>query len=161
MTPERRSVGLIGLGHMGSRIALKLLEAGHEVHVWDRGREAAREPEAKGARMTLAVNIVLGVGMEALAEAIAFGDAVGLERDRLLDGLEQLSVVSPAHKPKIANARKNDYPVTFGLRLMHKDFGLVLAYAEEAGLDLPATAASAEVCAAELATGREDADSRP
>src|SRR2546423_10051543 len=50
MTPERRSVGLTGLGHMGSRIASKLLEAGHEVHVWDRGREAARELEAKGAR---------------------------------------------------------------------------------------------------------------
>jgi 3-hydroxyisobutyrate dehydrogenase-like beta-hydroxyacid dehydrogenase len=42
--------------------------------------------------------------MQALAEAIALGEAVNLERDRLLDALEQLAVVPPALKPKIANA---------------------------------------------------------
>jgi 3-hydroxyisobutyrate dehydrogenase-like beta-hydroxyacid dehydrogenase len=51
MSAEGRKVGVIGLGQMGSRIAAKLLEAGHEVHVWDRKRERARELEAKGAHV--------------------------------------------------------------------------------------------------------------
>jgi 3-hydroxyisobutyrate dehydrogenase-like beta-hydroxyacid dehydrogenase len=40
-----------------------------------------------GAKMKLGANILLGVGMQALAEAIALGEAVNLERDRLLDAL--------------------------------------------------------------------------
>jgi 3-hydroxyisobutyrate dehydrogenase-like beta-hydroxyacid dehydrogenase len=111
-----------------------------------------------GAKMKLVVNIMLGVGMEALAEAITFGEAVGLDRERLLDALEHTAVVAPAHKPKLANVRRNDYPVAFPLRLMHKDFGLVLGHARDAGIDLPATRASAEVCGDELAASGDDVD---
>jgi 3-hydroxyisobutyrate dehydrogenase-like beta-hydroxyacid dehydrogenase len=111
-----------------------------------------------GAKMKLVVNTMLGVEMQALAEAIAFGESIGLERRRMLDSLEQLAVLSAAHRPKLANARRDDYPVAFALRLMHKDFGLVLDRAAELGLELPATAASAAVCASTLDAEDEDVD---
>jgi 6-phosphogluconate dehydrogenase len=43
-------IGLIGLGRMGSNIALRLLEGGHQVVVYDLRSEAARELIKNGAR---------------------------------------------------------------------------------------------------------------
>lgn len=115
-------------------------------------------PRGSGAKMKLAVNVLLGVGMQALAEGIALGESLGLDRDRLLGGLGQTAVVAPAHAPKLENVRRGEYPVAFALGLMHKDFGLILAHAEDVGLDLPAAAASADVCAAVLEQVRDDVD---
>jgi 3-hydroxyisobutyrate dehydrogenase-like beta-hydroxyacid dehydrogenase len=115
--------------------------------------------EGAGTKMKITVNTLLGDGMQALAEAIALGEAVGLERERLLDGLAQTAVVAPAHRSKLENAKHDEYPPTFPLALMHKDFGLVLDAARNAGLDLPATAASARACETELEqTGDDDVD---
>lgn len=115
-------------------------------------------PLGAGAKMKLAVNIVLGVGMEALAEAIVFAEGVGLDRATVLETFGHLAVVAPAHHGKLEHAAKNDYPVEFALRLMAKDFGLVLAHAEEHGVELPATKASAEVSERALAVSNEDED---
>ncbi|HWE82024.1 MAG TPA: NAD(P)-dependent oxidoreductase [Gaiellaceae bacterium] len=111
-----------------------------------------------GAIGKLVTNTLLGIGMEALAEGIALGEAAGLDRDRLLDMLDQLAVVAPAHKPKIALAREDKYPVAFALRLMSKDFGLALDLARELGIQLPATEASARIAAEELEAATEDVD---
>jgi 3-hydroxyisobutyrate dehydrogenase len=43
-------LGYIGLGLMGSRMALRLVAAGHEVSVWNRGRDKVSALVAKGAR---------------------------------------------------------------------------------------------------------------
>lgn len=42
-------IGFIGLGKMGSAIAINILNAGHEVTVWNRSPEPVRELEGKGA----------------------------------------------------------------------------------------------------------------
>lgn len=111
-----------------------------------------------GAKMKLVVNTLLGVGMEALAEAIVFGEAVGLDRDRMLDALDEVAAIAPAHKPKLQNARTGEYPATFPLRLMSKDFELILAAAKDAGVELPATAASAKTSADALESADDDVD---
>jgi 3-hydroxyisobutyrate dehydrogenase-like beta-hydroxyacid dehydrogenase len=115
-------------------------------------------PHGAGAKMKLAVNLMLGVEMQALAEAIAFAEATGLDRSTVLDTLEQMAVVSAAHKPKIDNARKGIYPVTFALRLMSKDLDLIHETASELGLELPAAQAAGEVFATELAQAEKDED---
>jgi 3-hydroxyisobutyrate dehydrogenase-like beta-hydroxyacid dehydrogenase len=43
------TVGIVGLGGMGSRMALRLLQAGHEVLVWNRTREKAAPLVEQGA----------------------------------------------------------------------------------------------------------------
>jgi 3-hydroxyisobutyrate dehydrogenase len=43
------TVGIVGLGGMGSRMALRLLRAGHEVLVWNRTREKAAPLVEQGA----------------------------------------------------------------------------------------------------------------
>jgi 3-hydroxyisobutyrate dehydrogenase-like beta-hydroxyacid dehydrogenase len=115
-------------------------------------------PVGAGAKMKLVVNTLLGDGMQALAEAIDLGEAVGLDRTKLLDGLGELAVVAPAHKPKLENVRKGEFPVAFALRLMHKDFGLVLDQAAEHGVSMPATQASAAANEAALHEADGDVD---
>jgi 3-hydroxyisobutyrate dehydrogenase-like beta-hydroxyacid dehydrogenase len=45
------NIGFIGLGHMGSAIAGRLLRAKHEVRVWNRSAQAARALEKEGAKV--------------------------------------------------------------------------------------------------------------
>jgi 3-hydroxyisobutyrate dehydrogenase-like beta-hydroxyacid dehydrogenase len=44
-------VGFVGLGHMGTPMALDLLKAGHRVIVYNRTRGKAEALAAKGARI--------------------------------------------------------------------------------------------------------------
>jgi len=112
-------------------------------------------PSGSGAIMKLVVNALLGIGMQAIAEAVAFGEKSGLDRNRLLEVLSQTAVVAPAHVGKLQRAMKNDYSPQFPLRLMHKDFGLMLSQAAAAGADMPATRAAFEVNSAQSTQGAE------
>jgi 3-hydroxyisobutyrate dehydrogenase-like beta-hydroxyacid dehydrogenase len=111
-------------------------------------------PSGSGATMKLVVNSLLGIGMQALAEAIALGEKAGLDRNRLLNVLSETAVVAPAHAGKLERAIKSDYGPQFPLRLMNKDFGLILDLAA-VGAQMPATRAAFEVNAAQSARGQE------
>jgi len=108
-------------------------------------------PSGAGATMKLCVNTLLGLGVQALAEAIALGVKAGLPRERFLQVLGETAVVSPSQKAKLENVRKDEYPPAFALRLMFKDFGLIVETAMELSVPMPATAAAVQVAAAEHA----------
>ena len=112
--------------------------------------------DGSGVAMKLVVNALLGVGMQAIAEAVALGSSLGLPRDLLFDTLAKTAVVAPAHTGKLATAKADDYAPQFPIRLMRKDFGLVLAAAAQSGLSMPATVAAAAINAAEAASGGEE-----
>jgi 3-hydroxyisobutyrate dehydrogenase-like beta-hydroxyacid dehydrogenase len=113
-------------------------------------------PAGSGSTMKLCVNALLGLGVQALAEAVALGLKAGLDRDRLLDVLGATVVLSPSQRSKLENVRKDAYPPTFPLRLMFKDFGLILDTAMGLSAAMPITAAAQQVCAAEFARQRAD-----
>ncbi len=83
-------------------------------------------PCGSGTTMKLVVNTLLGVGMQAIAEAVALGQKAGLNRDRLFEVLSHTAVIAPAHAGKLAKAARNDYTPQFAIRLMNKDFRLIL-----------------------------------
>ncbi len=112
-------------------------------------------PSGSGATMKLVVNSLLGIGMQAIAEAVALGEKAGLDRNRLLNVLSETAVVAPAHLGKLERAMKSDYSPQFPLRLMNKDFGLILNLAAAVGAQMPATRASFEVNVAQSAEGQE------
>src|SRR5271169_4119802 len=112
-------------------------------------------PSGSGATMKLVVNTLLGIGMQAIAEAVALGEKAGLDRDRLLEVLSQTAVVAPAHVGKLQRAMVGDYSPQFPLRLMNKDFGLILKLAAAVGAETPATRAAFEINAAEWAQAQE------
>jgi 3-hydroxyisobutyrate dehydrogenase-like beta-hydroxyacid dehydrogenase len=108
-------------------------------------------PSGSGSMTKLCVNALLGMGMQALAEALALGERSGLRRGRLLEAFAETSVLSPSQRSKFDNIQRDVYPATFPQRLMFKDFGLILQRALELAVAMPATAAAAQVAAAEHA----------
>jgi 3-hydroxyisobutyrate dehydrogenase len=106
-----------------------------------------------GTTMKLVVNTLLGLGMQALAEAIALGEKAGVEKELLLDVLGQTSVLTPGQKSKLENVRREQYPTNFALSLMHKDFRLVLSQAYDLSVSMPATAAAQQMYTAAIAKG--------
>ena len=113
-------------------------------------------PSGAGATMKLVANSLLGVGMQALAEALVLGQRAGLDRTTLLDVLEQTAVVTPGQKHKLANARSGAYPVEFPLRLMYKDLLNVEQLAGRIAVPTPAVAAARQMYAVEQTKGREE-----
>ena len=109
-----------------------------------------------GTAMKLVANTLLGVGMQAIAESIALGQKEGLDRHRLLEALSHTAVIAPAHLGKLSRADAGDYSAQFAIRLMNKDFGLVLETAAAAKVPMPATAAAFQMNVAEFNEGKEE-----
>jgi 3-hydroxyisobutyrate dehydrogenase-like beta-hydroxyacid dehydrogenase len=112
-------------------------------------------PSGSGAAMKLVVTTLLGIGMQAIAEAVALGEKAGLDRNRLLDVLSQTAVVAPAHAGKLQRAKKSDYSPQFPIRLMNKDFGLIFNLAAAVGARMPAAGAAFEINARQTDEGPE------
>jgi 3-hydroxyisobutyrate dehydrogenase-like beta-hydroxyacid dehydrogenase len=109
-----------------------------------------------GTAMKLVVNTLLGVGMQAIAEAVVLGEKAGLDRERLLEVLSQTAVIAPAHVGKLARAATNEYSPQFPLRLMNKDFQLILKAAAQEHIPMPATEAAFRVNSDELSRNDEE-----
>jgi 3-hydroxyisobutyrate dehydrogenase-like beta-hydroxyacid dehydrogenase len=102
-------------------------------------------PSGAGTTMKLVVNAILGIGMQAIAEAAALGERAGLSRDVLLEVLAQTAVVAPAHAGKLSRAARGDYSPQFPLPLMNKDFSLILELAAGVDAAMPATSAAFQI----------------
>jgi len=102
-------------------------------------------PSGAGTTMKMVVNAILGIGMQAIAEASALGEKSGLSREILLQVLAQTAVIAPAHVGKLSRAARGDYSPQFPLPLMNKDFRLMLELAGEVGAKMPATSAAFQV----------------
>jgi 3-hydroxyisobutyrate dehydrogenase-like beta-hydroxyacid dehydrogenase len=99
-------------------------------------------PGASGVRMKLVVNLLLGVGMEAVAEALSLGQHLEIDRDVLLDVLSKTTVIPSAFLGKFGKIKNDNYSPEFPLRLMSKDLNLVLEAAAYSGASLPAATAA-------------------
>jgi 3-hydroxyisobutyrate dehydrogenase len=113
-------------------------------------------PSGSGTTMKLVVNTLLGLGLQAVAEAISLGEKAGLDKHLLVEVLGQTTAVAPTHKAKLVNVKNETYPITFALPLMRKDFSLIMHLAAELSVAMPATAAAAQMYSAALAQGNDE-----
>jgi 3-hydroxyisobutyrate dehydrogenase len=113
-------------------------------------------PSGMGTTMKMVVNTLLGLGMQALAEAIALGEKAGIQKGLLLDVLGQTTVLTAGQKAKLANVKSEQYPTQFALSLQHKDLRLILNEADEISVSMPATAAAHQMYTAALAKGMDE-----
>ena len=102
-------------------------------------------PATAGVRMKLVANLLLGVNMEAIAEAVSLGEHLELDRDLLLDVLPKTAVIAPAFLGKILKIKAGDYSPQFPLHLMSKDMNLVHSAADRSGAVLPATSSTQHI----------------
>jgi 3-hydroxyisobutyrate dehydrogenase-like beta-hydroxyacid dehydrogenase len=102
-------------------------------------------PATAGVRMKLVVNLLLGLNMEAIAEAISLGEHLDLNRNILLDVLPKTAVIAPALSGKFSKIKADDYSPEFPLHLMNKDLNLVQSAADRSGAELPAGWATKQI----------------
>jgi 3-hydroxyisobutyrate dehydrogenase-like beta-hydroxyacid dehydrogenase len=74
----------------------------------------------------------------------------------LLEVLSQTAVVAPAHVGKLKRVATNEYSPQFPLRLMNKDFQLILEAAAQEQISMPATEAAFYVNSDELSRSDEE-----
>jgi 3-hydroxyisobutyrate dehydrogenase-like beta-hydroxyacid dehydrogenase len=109
-------------------------------------------PGSSGIQMKLVVNLLLGVGMQAIAEAVSLGEHLQIDRNVLFDVLSKTTVIPPAFGGKLQKIKNNDYSPEFPLRLMSKDMNLVMESAKTSGADLPAARVAQSVLASSLSS---------
>jgi len=107
-------------------------------------------PGSSGVQMKLVVNLLLGLDMQALAEAVSLGEPLKIDRNKLLDVLSKTAVIAPAMLGKIRKIKESDYSPEFPLRLMSKDMDLVMDAARAAGAELPTASVAQSVLASNV-----------
>jgi 3-hydroxyisobutyrate dehydrogenase/glyoxylate/succinic semialdehyde reductase len=98
-----------------------------------------------GTSMKMVINLLLGTGMAAFAEAMALGQGLGLSPGMLFDSLLGTPVVAPFLAAKRDKIDNHHYDVEFPLRWMQKDMHLATMSAYETGVALPLTNLSKEM----------------
>jgi len=115
-------------------------------------------PHGAGQTVKLAMNLILALQVEALAEALALVARAGLQGEKLVEVLQSSMARSGVLDVKAPNLLKGEYVPSFPLRLMHKDLGLALDLANQLGVALPATAAARETYSYVKGIAKEDLD---
>jgi 3-hydroxyisobutyrate dehydrogenase-like beta-hydroxyacid dehydrogenase len=115
-------------------------------------------PNGAGQTIKLAMNAILALQVEALAEGLALVTAAGLKGEGLVEVLQSSMARSGVLDVKAPNLLKGEYVPSFPLRLMYKDVSLAMDLAKELGVTLPAAAAAKETYGAVKAAAKEDLD---
>ncbi len=115
-------------------------------------------PHGAGQTVKLAMNMILALQVDALAEALALVTSGGVPAERLIEVMQSSMARSPLLDIKAPMILERNYAPSFPLRLMHKDLGLALELANQLGVPLPATAAAREIYNAVKGAAKEDLD---
>ncbi len=91
-----------------------------------------------GATMKLVLNMLMGVQMASLAEAVVLGEMAGLPRDTILDMIAASGFSSLVMKFRCEVMKKRQFEnASFKLALMRKDMLLALQESHARGVPLP------------------------
>jgi 3-hydroxyisobutyrate dehydrogenase-like beta-hydroxyacid dehydrogenase len=115
-------------------------------------------PVGAGQTVKLAMNAILALEVDAMAEALALVTRAGLNGEQLIEVMQASMGRSPLLDLKSPLMLKGEFKPSFPLRLMHKDLGLALDLANQIGVALPATAAAREIYNAVKGEAKEDVD---
>jgi 3-hydroxyisobutyrate dehydrogenase-like beta-hydroxyacid dehydrogenase len=115
-------------------------------------------PHGAGQTVKLAMNMILALEVDALAEALALVTGAGLPGKRLIEVLQSSMARATVLDVKAPMMLEGNYAPSFPLRLMHKDLGLALDLANQLGVPLPATAAAREIYNGVKGAAKEDLD---
>jgi 3-hydroxyisobutyrate dehydrogenase-like beta-hydroxyacid dehydrogenase len=115
-------------------------------------------PNGAGQTIKLAMNLILALQVDALAEAMALVTRAGLKGESLVEVMQSSMARSGVLDVKAPNLLKGEYAPSFPLRLMHKDLSLALDLGNQVGVALPAAAAARETYNYVKGMAKEDLD---
>src|SRR3954454_4858581 len=112
-----------------------------------------------GATMKLVLNMLMGVQMPALAEAVVFGERAGLDRAQILEMISKSGYSSPVMSFRcMLMGQRNFGLAAFKLGLMRKDMMLVLDEAQQLDVPMPVSESAYAMLTAAKAQGLGDLD---
>src|SRR3954454_3701764 len=112
----------------------------------------------EGTRLKLVLNAWLVALTAGLAETIAFAESIGVDPRTFLETIDGAPMGTPYAQLKGKAMIGRDFPPSFPLSLAHKDARLVLAAAEQAGIELPVAEAVRDQFARAEDAGHGDSD---
>jgi len=110
-------------------------------------------PSGAGQTVKAANQLIVATNIQALAEAVVFLRAHGVDLDAALDVLGGGLAGSAVLTQKRQNMRDGAFEPGFRVALHHKDLGIVTAASREAGVILPVGALVAQLMASAVAVG--------
>jgi 3-hydroxyisobutyrate dehydrogenase/glyoxylate/succinic semialdehyde reductase len=111
-----------------------------------------------GTSMKTVVNLLLGTGMAAFAEAMALGEGLGISREMLFDSLLGMPALAPFLASKREKIESGNYEAEFPLRWMQKDMHLATVSAYECGVAMPQTNVAKEIYRLAMRDGHDTED---
>lgn len=115
-------------------------------------------PNGAGQTVKLAMNLLLALEVEALAESLAIVTKAGIPGERLVEVMQSSMARAGVLDVKAPQMLKNEYPPSFPLRLMHKDVRLAVELAKKENVRIPAGEAAYAVYSAVKEAAKEDLD---
>jgi 3-hydroxyisobutyrate dehydrogenase-like beta-hydroxyacid dehydrogenase len=154
-------------GTWGAESGELVFMIGGEEHVFERVKPVLSAlgkhffflgPHGSGQTVKLAMNLLLALEVDALAEALELVAVGGVPGERLIDVMQSSMARAKVLDVKAPLMLKSEFPSSFPLRLMHKDLRLALEFAEQKGLDLPAARAAFATYDAVKSSSHDDPD---
>jgi putative dehydrogenase len=133
----------------GARMALDAIAE----TVFELGDEAGA-----GSAMKAVNQLLAGVHIAAMAEAMTFGIAQGIEADVIVDVISKCAGTSWMFENRAPHVVVGDYTPRSSVDIWPKDLGIVLAIAKDSKLSAPLTSAALQqfVAASDAGLGGED-----
>lgn len=115
-------------------------------------------PSGSGQTVKAANQLIVASNIQALAEAVVFLEAYGVDTEAAMDVLGGGLAGSAVLNQKRGNMTGRSFDPGFRIQLHHKDMGIVTSAAREAGVALPLGAVVAQLMGSALANGDGDLD---
>jgi 2-hydroxy-3-oxopropionate reductase len=113
----------------------------------------------KGTTLKLINNLILGVAIEAVAEALVLASKSGIDPVKVMEITSVGGARTGAMETRGGRMIKHDFSPHFSTNNMYKDLSSAVKLAEEAGVSLPATSIAREMLRAAKTQGKGDMDS--
>ena len=113
----------------------------------------------KGTTLKLINNLIMGVAIEAVAEALVLAAKSGIDPQTVMEITSVGGARTGAMETRGPRMMKHDFTPHFSPNNLHKDLSSALKLAEEVGASLPATSIAREILRAAKSQGKGDLDS--
>ena len=112
-----------------------------------------------GTTLKLINNLILGVAVEAVSEALVLAVKAGIDPQKVIDITSVGGARTAAMETRGPRMIRRDFSAGFSTSNMYKDFTGVMKLADECGVSLPAASISREILRAAKTQGKGDLDS--
>ena len=113
----------------------------------------------KGTTLKLINNLIMGVAIEAVAEALVLAAKAGIDPQKVMEITSVGGARTGAMETRGRRMIKHDFSPHFSANNMYKDLSSRMKLAEEVGVSLPAASIAREMLRAAKSQGKGDMDS--